>query len=290
MDILVNITINGLATGMLIFLLAAGLTLIFGLMDVLNFAHGALFLWGAYVGIWTYGETNSFIIGMIAAIISGALLGYLLERFIIKPVYGNHIQQILITLGAMLVMGELVKVVWGPNIIEAKVPPFLNGSWEFGDIIIIKYRIFIILVGFVVFGGLLFLLNKTKLGLIVRAGVMNKEMVQALGIDIRKIFLFVFILGAAMAGLAGILLGPYSGVIHAEIGLEYGILAFIVVIIGGMGSVLGSAMAAVLVGILGAYAAYFVPDLAVAVNMLIMLIILIFKPSGLLGSEEVVKQ
>ncbi|EKN64544.1 amino acid/amide ABC transporter membrane protein 1, HAAT family [Schinkia azotoformans MEV2011] len=290
MDILVNITINGLATGMLIFLLAAGLTLIFGLMDVLNFAHGALFLWGAYVGIWTYGETNNFVIGMIAAIISGALLGYLLERFIIKPVYGNHIQQILITLGAMLVMGELVKVVWGPNIIEAKVPPFLNGSWEFGDIIIIKYRIFIILVGFIVFGGLLFLLNKTKLGLIVRAGVMNKEMVQALGIDIRKIFLFVFILGAAMAGLAGILLGPYSGVIHAEIGLEYGILAFIVVIIGGMGSVLGSAMAAVLVGILGAYAAYFVPDLAVAVNMLIMLIILIFKPSGLLGSEEVVKQ
>ncbi|MEC1717082.1 branched-chain amino acid ABC transporter permease [Schinkia azotoformans] len=290
MDILVNITINGLATGMLIFLLAAGLTLIFGLMDVLNFAHGALFLWGAYVGIWTYGETNNFVIGMIAAIISGALLGYLLERFIIKPVYGNHIQQILITLGAMLVMGELVKVVWGPNIIEAKVPPFLNGSWEFGDIIIIKYRIFIILVGFIVFGGLLFLLNKTKLGLIVRAGVMNKEMVQALGIDIRKIFLFVFILGAAMAGLAGILLGPYSGVIHAEIGLEYGILAFIVVIIGGMGSVLGSAMAAVLVGILGAYAAYFVPDLAVAVNMLIMLIILIFKPSGLLGSEEVAKQ
>ena len=190
----------------------------------------------------------------------------------------------------MLVIGELVKVVWGPNIIEAKVPPFLNGSWEFGDIIIIKYRIFIILVGFIVFGGLLFLLNKTKLGLIVRAGVMNKEMVQVLGIDIRKIFLFVIILGAAMAGLAGILLGPYSGVIHAEIGLEYGILAFIVVIIGGMGSVLGSAMAAVLVGILGAYAAYFVPDLAVAVNMLIMLIILIFKPSGLLGSEEVVKQ
>lgn len=286
-----NITVNGLATGMLIFLLAAGLTLIFGLMDVLNFAHGVLFLWGAYVGIWTYSETNHFLIGIIAAIVSGALLGYLLERFIIRPVYGNHIQQILITLGAMLVMGELVKVVWGPNIIEAKVPSFLAGSWEFGEnMIIIKYRIFIIVIGLIVFAGLLFLLNKTKLGLIVRAGVMNKEMVQALGIDIRKVFIFVFILGSSMAGLAGILLGPYSGVIHAEIGLEYGILAFIVVIIGGMGSVLGSAIAALLVGLLGAYAAYFVPDLAVAVNMLIMLLILIFKPSGLLGSEEVVKQ
>lgn len=290
MDILLNITVNGLATGMLIFLLAAGLTLIFGLMDVLNFAHGALFLWGAYVGIWAYSKTN-FFIGMLAAILAGIIMGYLLERFIIKPVYGNHIQQILITLGAMLVMGELVKVVWGPNIIQAKVPAFLDGSWDFGgNIVLIKYRIFIIFIGFIVFAGLLFLLNKTKLGLIVRAGVMDKEMVQALGINIRKVFLFVFILGAAMAGLAGILLGPYSGVIYAEIGLEYGILAFIVVIIGGMGSVLGSALAAVLVGVLGAYAAYFVPDLAVAVNMLIMLIILIFKPSGLLGSEEVVKQ
>ncbi|MDE5412532.1 MAG: branched-chain amino acid ABC transporter permease [Bacillaceae bacterium] len=289
MDLLISITINGLATGMLIFLLAAGLTLIFGLMDVLNFAHGALFLWGAYAGIWAFTTTESYIVGIIAAIVAGAILGYLLERFIIKPVYGNHIQQILITLGAMLVLSELVKVVWGPNIIHAQSPSWLQGSWEVGNIYLIKYRLFIILIGLIVFFGLLFLLNKTKLGLVVRAGVIDKEMVQALGINIRKIFLFVFMLGSGMAGLAGLLFGPYSGVIYAEIGLEYGILAFIVVIIGGMGSVLGSMTAAVLVGVLGAYAAYFVPELALAVNFLIMLAILIFKPSGLMGTKEALK-
>jgi len=289
MELLINITVNGLATGMLIFLLAAGLTLIFGLMDVLNFAHGALFLWGAYAGIWAYVSTGSFFVGIICAIIACCIIGYLLERFIVKPVYGNHIQQILITLGAMLVLGELVKVVWGPNIIQARAPEWLRGSWEIGDIFLIKYRIFIIIVGIAVFAGLLFLLNKTKLGLIVRAGVMNKEMVQALGINIRKVFLFVFILGAAMAGLAGVLFGPYSGVIYAEIGLEYGILAFIVVIIGGMGSVLGSMIAAMLVGILGSYAAYFAPDLALAVNFLLMLVVLILKPSGIMGMKGAMK-
>jgi branched-chain amino acid transport system permease protein len=289
MDLFINITINGLATGMLIFLLAAGLTLIFGLMDVLNFAHGALFLWGAYAGIWAYSATESFLLGIVIALITGMILGYLLERFIVKPVYGNHIQQILITLGVMLVLSEFVKVVWGPNIIQATAPEWLQGSWEVGSILLVKYRLFIIFIGLVVFFALLFLLNKTKLGLVVRAGVINKEMVQVLGINIRKVFLFVFILGAAMASLAGVLFGPYSGVIYAEIGLEYGILAFIVVIIGGMGSVLGSMIAALLVGILGAYTAYFIPDLSLAVNFVLMLTILIFKPAGLIAAKEVGK-
>jgi branched-chain amino acid transport system permease protein len=207
----------------------------------------------------------------------------------VKPVYGNHIQQILITLGVMLVLSEFVKVVWGPNIIQATAPEWLQGSWEVGSILLVKYRLFIIFIGLVVFFALLFLLNKTKLGLVVRAGVINKEMVQVLGINIRKVFLFVFILGAAMASLAGVLFGPYSGVIYAEIGLEYGILAFIVVIIGGMGSVLGSMIAALLVGILGAYTAYFIPDLSLAVNFVLMLAILIFKPAGLIVAKEVGK-
>ncbi|MED1600213.1 branched-chain amino acid ABC transporter permease [Alkalihalophilus marmarensis] len=289
METIANITINGLATGMLIFLLAAGLTLIFGLMDVLNFAHGALFLWGAYAGIWAYTTTGSFLAGILAALVIGMVLGYLLERFIIKPVYGNHIQQLLITLGAMLVLSEVVKVFWGPNILQAQAPLWLQGSWEIGGLYLIKYRLFIIAVGLIVFLGLLFLLNRTKIGLIVRAGVMDKEMVQSHGINIRKVFLFVFMLGAAMAGLAGVLFGPYSGVIYAEIGLEYGILAFIVVVIGGMGSVLGSMVAAIIVGLLGAYAGYYAPDIALAVNFLIMLAVLIFKPSGIMGMKEAVR-
>ncbi|WP_102261790.1 branched-chain amino acid ABC transporter permease [Mesobacillus jeotgali] len=285
MDVLINLSLNGLATGMLIFLLAAGLTLIFGLMDVLNFAHGGLFAWGAYSGIWIYSSTGSFFIGIIGAILTGMILGIVTERWIIKPVYGNHVQQILITLGLMLVLSEMLKVVWGPNQISAVTPDYLSGSWEFGGIIIIKYRVFIIAVGLAVFLAVQYLLKKTKIGLVVRAGVMNKEMVQSLGVNIQRVFMFVFMIGAGMAALGGMLLGPYSGVIYADMGMEFAILAFIVVVIGGMGSFTGSVMAAILVGLSGSFMAYYVPDLALAANMLLMAVVLIFRPQGLFGAK-----
>jgi branched-chain amino acid transport system permease protein len=283
LDVLVTLTLNGLATGMLIFLLAAGLTLIFGLMDVLNFAHGGLFAWGAYSGTWVYATTGSFILAIAGAIITGLILGLLTERWIIKPVYGNHIQQILITLGLMLVLSELLKVVWGPNQISASPPDYLAGSWELGNVIIIKYRVFIIVVGLLVFGIVQYILKKTKIGLVVRAGVMDKEMVQSLGINIKKVFMLVFMIGSGMAALGGVMLGPYSGVIYAEMGLEFAILAFIVVVIGGMGSFPGSILAAILVGLSGSFMAYYVPSLSLAVNMLLMAVVLIFRPQGLFG-------
>jgi branched-chain amino acid transport system permease protein len=285
MELLFNLTLNGLATGMLIFLLAAGLTLIFGLMDVLNFAHGGLFAWGAYSGIWIYTTTGSFVIGILGAIITGFLLGIMTEKWIIKPVYGNHVQQILITLGLMLVLSEMLKVIWGPNQLTANPPEYLRGSWEVGDMIIIKYRVFIIVVGLLVFAGVQFLLKNTKIGLVVRAGVMNKEMVQALGINIKKVFMFVFMIGSGMAALGGVLFGPYSGVIHAGMGMEFAILAFIVVVIGGMGNFTGSVMAAILVGLSGSFMAYYVPELSLAVNMLLMAVVLIVKPQGLFGGK-----
>lgn len=285
MDLIINLTINGLATGMLIFLLAAGLTLIFGLMDVLNFAHGGLFAWGAYSGLWIYSQTGSFLAGIIGAVLTGFILGIITERWIIKPVYGNHVQQILITLGLMLVLSEMLKVIWGPNQIMASPPDYLKGSWELGSIIIIKYRAFIILVGLVIFAAVQFVLKRTKIGLVVRAGVMNKEMVQSLGINIQKVFMFVFMMGAGMAALGGVLLGPYSGVIHAGMGMEFAILAFIVVVIGGMGNFKGSVLAAILVGLSGSFMAYYVPDLSLAVNMLLMAIVLIIRPQGLFGAK-----
>ncbi len=285
MDLLINLSVNGLATGCLIFLLAAGLTLIFGLMDVLNFAHGALFAWGAYTGVWIYALSGNFLVGIIGAIAMGVLLGWALERFIVQPVYGNHLSQILITLGVLMVLNEFLKVFFGPNQISVTLPDYLSESWMIGDVILIKYRLFIILVGVVVFFGIQYMMKRTKLGLIVRAGVMNKEMVQALGINIKKVFLYVFILGCGMAALGGMLFAPYSGVIHSEIGMDYGILAFIVVVIGGMGSIVGSAFAAILVGLLGAFMAYFVPSLSLAVNMLLMVGVLMFRPTGLLGGR-----
>ncbi len=193
--------------------------------------------------------TESFIVGIIGAIVTGALLGLLTEKFIITPVYGNHIQQILITLGLMLVLQELIKVVFGPNGgVAVKTPSYLAGSWEIGDVIIIKYRLFIIVIGFVIFGIFQYMLKRTKIGLIVRAGVQDKEMAQALGIHIKRVFLYVFMVGAALAALSGMLMAPYSGVIYAEMGMEYAILGFIVVVIGGMGSFSGSLLAAILVG------------------------------------------
>ncbi|MFI8686668.1 branched-chain amino acid ABC transporter permease [Rossellomorea sp. NPDC077527] len=281
MDLIINLALNGLATGMLIFLLAAGLTLIFGLMDVLNFAHGGLFAWGAYSGVWVYSVTGSFMIGIIGAIVTGLILGLVTEKFIIQPVYGNHVQQILITLGFMLVLSELLKVVWGPNQLSAKAPEYLAGSWAIGDIIVIKYRVFIIIIGLIIFTIVQLILNKTRIGLIVRAGVMNKEMVEAFGINIKKVFLYVFMVGSALAALGGILLAPYSGVIYAEMGMEFAILAFIVVVIGGMGSFPGSLFAAILVGLSGSFMTYYVPELSLAINMILMALVLIFRPQGL---------
>jgi branched-chain amino acid transport system permease protein len=283
LDLFMNLTINGLATGMLIFLLAAGLTLIFGLMDVLNFAHGGLFAWGAYSGIWIFSKTGSFLIGILGAIIVGFLVGILTEKWIIKPVYGNHVQQILITLGFMLILSELLKVVWGPNQITAAPPDYLKGSWELGGVLIIKYRAFIIFVGLIVFGLVQYSLKRTKVGLVVRAGVMNKDMVQALGINIKKVFMYVFMVGSGMAALGGVLFGPYSGVIHAGMGMDFAILAFIVVVIGGMGNFTGSVLAAILVGLSSSFMAYYLPDLSLAVNMLLMAIVLIVRPQGLFG-------
>ncbi|WP_077324443.1 branched-chain amino acid ABC transporter permease [Virgibacillus siamensis] len=281
MDLIFGLTINGLATGMIIFLLAAGLTLIFGLMDVLNFAHGGLFVWGAFSGVWVYNLTGSFLLGIGAAIVTGLILGAITEFLIIRPVYGNHIQQILITLGLMLVLAELIKVVFGPEQQSAQPPAFLDGSFMLWDVIIIKYRLFIIAVGILVYAATSFILKRTRIGLIVRAGVMDKEMVQSLGINIQFVFMAVFMVGAAMAALSGMLMAPYSGVIYAEMGLEFAILAFIVVVIGGMGSFKGSLYAALLVGLTQAFMAYYVPALSLAVNMLLMAAVLIFRPQGL---------
>lgn len=286
METVMTLTINGISTGMLIFLLAIGLSLIFGLMDVLNFAHGGLFVWGAFFGIWTYGLTGSFLTGIIGAVVIGLLLGLVMERLIIQPVYGNHIQQILITLGVLLVLTELIKVVWGPNPMAAKTPAWLDRSWTIGGVTLVEYRMFIIAVGFIVFIAVMFLMNKTKFGLIVRAGVMNKEMVQALGIDVKKVFMYTFMFGSALASLGGMLLGPYSGVIFAGMGIQYNLLAFVVVVIGGTGSILGTMLSALLVGILGAFMAYYVPDLALIVNMLLMALVLLFRPTGLFKVGE----
>ena len=286
MEVLINLFINGLSTGMLVFLLASGLTLIFGLMSVLNFAHGGLFVWGAFSGVWVFNETGNYLLSILGAIIIGTAIGWLMERFLIRPVYGDHVRQLLITLGGMLVLVEGIKVFWGPNPISANLPEWLSGTYLIGGVVLIKYRLYVIVIGLLIYIAIELLLNKTKIGLMIRAGVMNKDMVSALGINVKSLFTFVFLLGSAIAALGGALLAPYSGVVYADMGMQYALLAFVVVIIGGMGSIRGSAVASLIVGLAGAFMAYYLPDFSLALNMLLLTFVLLVKPSGLFGERE----
>ncbi len=294
-----TLTIAGFAMGMLLFLIASGVSIIFGLMDVLNFAHGALFAWGAYVGFsvfeWLRGwvEADSvlqnfgvFLVAILAAMVAVAVLGIILERVLIRRVYGNHLFQILITFGATIVLVELIRVFWGPNDEVMTVPMTFRGNWDIFDIIIARYRIICIFIGIVVYAVIQLILKKTKLGIIVRAGVENLEMVQAMGHNIFLIFTGVFAAGAALAALGGMAMSIFSLQVYPDMGSTFLLFAFIVVIIGGLGSVTGSLVGALIVGLSYNYVAYLVPWAAAGVNILIMIIILLIRPTGLFSAGK----
>ena len=294
-----TLTIAGLAMGMLLFLIASGVSIIFGLMDVLNFAHGALFAWGAYVGFsvfnllsgWVAADSATlnfgvFLAAIIAAMAAVALLGVILERVIVRRVYGNHLFQILITFGATIVLVELIRVFWGPNDEVMPVPVTFEGNWDVSDIIIAKYRVICILIGILVYSAIQLILKKTKIGTIVRAGVENREMVQAMGHNIFLLFTGVFAVGAALAALGGLSMSIFSLQVYPDMGSTYLLFAFIVVIIGGLGSVTGSLVGAIIVGLSYNYVAYLVPWAAAGVNILIMIIILLIRPTGLFAAGK----
>jgi branched-chain amino acid transport system permease protein len=292
-----TLTIAGLAMGMLIFLVASGLTLIFGLMDVLNFAHGALFSWGAYIGITTvlglngrFGWADSpslalntalLLLAIIAAMLVAVALGIVLERVIVRPVYGQHMFQILITLGATIVLEELIRIVWGPNDQVMPVPLTFQGSWDVADIIVLRFPMVAILLGVIVYAAIMLVLTRTRVGLIVRAGVENGEVVQVMGHNIYRYFTGVFAAGSALAALGGLMWAIFSQSVRPTMGGEQLIFAFIVVIIGGLGSVTGSLVGALMVGLSYNYVAFLVPKAAIGVNMAIMVVILLLRPSGL---------
>lgn len=275
--------INGLAEGALIFLMASGLSIILGLMGVVNFSHGTLFLWGGYLFVWAYTNSNSFILGIASAVIGTFILGALLEVLFVRKTYGKVTAQILITLGLMIVFTDLVRLIWGATPLVVARPDFLAGAWRFGGAVIVHYRIFLIAVGITVAIGIQLLLTKTKIGMIIRAGVQRPDMVEALGINIKIYFTLVFAGGAALAGLGGALFAPLVGGISSGAGMSNQVLAFIVVVIGGMGSFIGSAIGSVFLGLMGALIAWYVPQLAIVANVTLMAIVLTFKPSGLFG-------
>jgi branched-chain amino acid transport system permease protein len=290
----VTLTIAGLAMGMMIFIMASGLTLIFGLMDVLNFGHGAFISLGAYAALIAIAPlaptlaADSLLLNLLAlaavaaiAMLVTGLFGYAFERLIVMPVYGQHLKQILITMGGLIVTQQLIVVLWGAAPITISVPAAFRGSLLFGDVAVERYRLIAVAVGLVVFIGMVLVLNRTKLGLLIRAGVENGEMVEALGYRIRRLFVGVFVAGSALAGLGGVLWAFYKETLTAGMGLEVQVLIFIVVIIGGLGSVGGCFIGALLVALLANYTGFLAPKLALGSNILLMVLILMWRDRGL---------
>ena len=286
MSLILNLLLNGVALGSLIFLIAVGLTLIFGLMGVLNFAHGAIFVWGAYIGWATYGATDSFLLGIVAGTATGCVLGWVMERFFIRRVYSSHVAQILLTLGLMIVLTELIRAIFGPNILGFDKPEALQGVVTILDDAFPIYRIFTIGIGLVVMLGVQYLLTRTKYGIIIRAGVQDPEMVQALGINVRRVFSLVFAFGAGLAAFGGVIAGPSFGSIHPDLGMMNQLSAFIVIVIGGIGNFLGAALGSLLVGVIQTFMGYYWPDVALAVNVALMAIVLIVRPQGIFGAKR----
>ena len=289
---------NGIQYGMLLFLLAAGLTLVFGIMDMMNLAHGSLYMMGAYIAATASRALGSFILGIAVALPATLLLGILVEMLVLRRLYARgHLDQVLATFGLILFFNELVRLIWGPAGIEVALPPFLNGALTLFDIPLPVYRIVVIGVGLLVAAFLYFLVAKTRTGMLIRAGASNREMVGALGVDIKKVFTLVFGLGAALAALAGCLAGP---IFAATIGMGENILiqVLVVIVIGGIGSIRGAFVGALLIGVieilgrsfLDVFFELFLPVNAAetaapaAASMLIYILmagVLFFRPQGL---------
>jgi len=289
-----TLTVAGLAMGMMLFIMASGLTLVFGLMDVLNFGHGAFVSVGAFTATLVllpmrcWMEADSLVqnlsvlaLAVLLAMLVTGLLGWAFERVIIMPVYGQHLKQILITMGGMIVAEQLINVIWGAEQIPLPLPTSLRGAVFIGDAAIEKYRLLAVVVGLVVFAVMFLVLNRTRIGLLIRAGVENRDMVEALGYRVRRLFVAVFAAGSALAGLGGVMWGLYKETLTAAMGGEMMVMIFIVIIIGGLGSVGGCFIGAVLMALVTNYAGFLAPKFALVSTIVLMIAILLWRPAGL---------
>jgi branched-chain amino acid transport system permease protein len=285
----ITLTVAGLAMGLIVFVIASGLTLVFGLMDVLNFGHGVFIALGAFMATsvigWSMGLGWNGYAAVFAAMLAGmtvaGAVGWAFERVIVRPVYGLHLKQILITMGGMIVGEEIIKLIWGPLQIALPLPDELRGSWYIGDAAIEKYRVLAAGMGLLVFAALVYTLNRTKIGLLIRAGVHDRSMVEALGYRIRRLFVGVFVAGSALAGLGGVLWGLYQQSVVPQIGAQVNVLIFIVIIIGGLGSTFGCFVGALLVGLMANYTGFLAPKVALFSNIALMVAVLLWRPQGL---------
>ena len=295
--------LNGLQFGIMLFLMSAGLTLIFGVMGLINLAHGSLYMIGAFVAATVASTTGSFILALAAALSAAALAGAIVEITIIRKLYNrDHLDQVLATFALILIFSEGTRWVFGSFPLYLNVPSYLQGALTLpGGIQYPLYRITLIVLGLIIGAGLGLLITKTRLGIQIRAGENDREMVSALGVNISKLYTFVFALGAALAGLAGALVGAIQSV-EVGMGEPVLILAFVVIVIGGIGSVKGALIGSILVGLTDTLGGVFLPkffglfmDLATATNVgssiasmaiyILMSIVLVWRPTGLFGQR-----
>ena len=274
---------TGLVLGMIFVLLAIGLSLIFGLLTVVNFAHGSLYMLGAYFGVFVYGVTKNFWLSLIVAPLMVGTVGLLIERFLIRRLYGRSPDDpLLLTFGLSLIIVEGVRIIWGKIGLTIDPPKALGAAVNLGFMNFPAYRLFVIAVTVAVLVAIWLFLERTNVGLIIRAGSRDPLMVRALGIDLSRIWLLVFGIGTGLAGLAGILAGPMRGV-YAEMGVTMVIESFVVIVVGGMGSLVGAVVAGLLMGQVVGLTTYFAPALAEIMVFIAMAVVLLVRPSGLFG-------
>jgi branched-chain amino acid transport system permease protein len=274
---------SGVALGAILVIAALGLSIIFGMLGVVNFAHGALFMVGAYAGLWVASVTGSFWWGLVAAPVMVGVFGMVIEFVLVRPLYGRSIDDpLLLTFGLGYVLVEAVRIIFGSDGIPFPTPPQLTGVLDLGVGFFPLYRLFVVGVVIAVLVLLWLGLEKTRFGLIVRAGARDPTIMKVLGVDISKVWLLVFGLGAGLAALGGVLAGPMRSV-NPEMGSLVLAEAFVVTVIGGLGSLLGSIIAGVLVGVAVSMTALFAPEMATIVMFALMAIVLLIRPEGLFG-------
>lgn len=278
---------SGLSYGMILVLTAAGLTLIFGLMGVVNFAHGELYALGAYVGFFLFGLTGSFALAIPAAVLGGFVIGALMEVTIIRPLYDREpLYQLAVTFGGAIVLIESIELAFGADSKPFSIPGYLSGTVTAGGYNFGIYRIFLIVAGAVLVTGLWLFLTRSRYGLIIRAAIFDTEMVESMGYNVNRAYTFIFALGAAYAAVAGVLIAPLFG-LYPEMGAEIIILIFVVVVVGGLGSFKGVIAAGLLIGIAQSFSRIYAPAYAEAIPFLLMILVIVYRPEGLFGVKGV---
>ena len=284
-DFLFTQVLNGVAYGLLIFLLAAGLTLIFGMMDVINLAHGSFYMVGAYVGLSMVRYTNNFWLALIVAPLAVAVLGFIVEGSLLRPLYRRvQLDQVILTFGLAYMVADIVKWIWGADVRGIDPPPGFDGVANVLGTVYPMYRLFVIGVGVVIALFLWLIQQRTRIGSIIRAGVADKEMVGGLGVNVGLIFTGVFVFGAALAAFSGVVAGPILG-LYPGMDSDTLIIALIVVVVGGLGTLTGAFWGGLLIGLADTFGKVLIPEFALFLTFAVMALVLLVRPSGLFGRK-----